>query len=434
MSSMRKGSRPNAAWLCMLMALLLVVLAPTALAQRKLTFGVNWWPEDATSRGFMPVVEAFKELHPDVEIEIMWVTALTQPWSPSTDRAITLWAAGMGPDVVLVATDVLGQHAFGGLLMPVDEYVAQSDVDPEDFVPGSWNEMFWDGSMYAMPLKVDPNFALVWNKDYAEQAGLPSDEGPATLSDFEDWFRRLTRVDATGQYTQLGAKPWDVYGNTNTMYTWGWTFGGEFYDPVEHRVTADHPANVQALTWVREYYQEYAPYAAQFEFPHKGEAMRFSVTETLTRWLDDFPDIPLGVGVQPFKEDGGPTNPSWVGGWAIGIMSGTDEPELAWKFVKFLSADPNGSAILSGPARWIPAYLKSDIIPVYLEDPYLDVYLRTAATAQFHRPVMPLSSDYGAALDRAFADVMNGVSQPRDALAFVTQLIQSELDLVMEAN
>lgn len=84
MSSMRKGSRPNAAWLRMLMALLLVVLAPTALAQRKLTFGVNWWPEDATSRGFMPVVEAFKELHPDVEIEIMWVTALTQPWSPST--------------------------------------------------------------------------------------------------------------------------------------------------------------------------------------------------------------------------------------------------------------------------------------------------------------------------------------------------------------
>ncbi len=163
--------------------------------------------------------------------------------------------------------------------------------------------------------------------------------------------------------------------------------------------------------------------------------MRFAVTETLTRWLDDHPDIPLGVGTQPYKEDGGPANPSWVGGWAIGIaigiMSGTKEPDLAWEFIKFLAADPQGSAILSGPARWIPAYLESEIIPQYLEDPYLQPYLRMAATAQFHRPVMPLSSDYGAALDRAFADVMNGVSQPQDALAFVTQLIQSELDIVL---
>lgn len=130
--------------------------------------------------------------------------------------------------------------------------------------------------------------------------------------------------------------------------------------------------------------------------------MRFAVTETLTRWLDDHPDIPLGVGTQPYKEDGGPANPSWVGGWAIGIaigiMSGTKEPDLAWEFIKFLAADPQGSAILSGPARWIPAYLESEIIPQYLEDPYLQPYLRMAATAQFHRPVMPLSSDYGDGL------------------------------------
>lgn len=178
MSLVHKMSRGNVVKLCLGLVLLAMASAPAALAQKKLTFGVNWWPEDATSRRFMPVVEAFKEQHPDVAVEILWVTALTQPWSASTDRAITLWASGMGPDVVLVATDVLGQHAFNGLLLPLDQYVASSDVNPDDFVPGSWNEMFWDGTMYALPLKVDPNFALVWNKDLVEQAGLPSDEGP----------------------------------------------------------------------------------------------------------------------------------------------------------------------------------------------------------------------------------------------------------------
>lgn len=410
------------------LALMMALWAHDALAQRKLTFGVNWNPGDDASAGFVPVVEAFQALHPDVEVEIVWVTALTQAGFASTERTITMWAAGVAPDVVMVATDVLGQHAFAGLLTPLDGFVAESGINPERFVPGSWNEMHWDGSMYAMPMKVDPNFALVWNKDYAAEVGLPAEDGPSTLSAYEEWFRRLTRVGPNGALERLGAKPWDVYGNTNTVYTWGWLFGGEFYDPINHQVTADHPNNVRALEWVRSYYREYGPSADQFAFPNDREGMRFAVTENLTAWLRIHTDIPLGVGMMPVNEDGGPANPAWVGGWALGIMSGADDPELAWEFVKFLTADVEGTAILSQPARWIPAYLDSEAIPEYLDDPYIRVYLQTATTAQFHRPVMPLSSDYGAALDRAFTEVMTGVRQPADALAFVTSTIQAELD------
>src|SRR5690606_10446899 len=98
------------------LTLVLVAMSPVTTAQRKLKFGVNWNPDDDASAGFLPVVRAFEELHPDVEIEMVWVTALTQAGWASTERTITMWAAGMAPDVVMVATDVLGQHAFAGLL------------------------------------------------------------------------------------------------------------------------------------------------------------------------------------------------------------------------------------------------------------------------------------------------------------------------------
>ena len=33
-----------------------------------------------------------------------------------------------------------------------------------------------------------------------------------------------------GHIERLGYIPWIVYGSSNSMFTWGWVFGGSFYD------------------------------------------------------------------------------------------------------------------------------------------------------------------------------------------------------------
>lgn len=106
-----------------------------------------------------------------------------------------------------------------------------------------------NGKVYAVTVQVDPNFPLVW-------------EG--------------------GMTTHLGAVPWDVYGGANTIFTWGWTFGGEFYDEENWKVTAAHLGNTEALEWIRGYYERYSSYAGQIgDFPNNTVAMRPAVSANL---------------------------------------------------------------------------------------------------------------------------------------------------------
>ena len=62
---------------------------------------------------------------------------------------------------------------------------------------------------------------------------------------------RLGQQSGDG-FSRVGFLPWA--GNSH-FYTWGWLFGGEFFDDRDNRCTANHPKNVEALTWVGSYAQ-----------------------------------------------------------------------------------------------------------------------------------------------------------------------------------
>lgn len=423
------------AWLGMstVVLLLAVVFALPVGAQTKLTVGVVWSAEGTESAGFIPAAEAFMELFPDVEIEFIWGTGLgDQITEAHTAKLLTMVAGGVAPDLVMVGGQNVPQYAVEGLLAPIDPFVQRDALDPSHFVPPAWNQTFWDGRQYAMTILVDPNFALVWKKDLFSEAGLPEDRGPATLSEWEEYFRRLTRIDGDGNVTQIAQRPWDVYGNANTVFTWGWIFGGEFYDYENQRVTAAHPQIVEAVEFLRDYYNRYNPHLiGGIAFPTIGEAMRFAVTSNLRQWRTQYPEIPLGAGLEPYKEGTGSENPSWIGGWAMGIMASSPNKDLAWEFLKFISATGEGTSAFAEPSGWIPAYLRSPIMEEYLQDPYLGVYLQIAQTARYVRPAMPVISKYMTELDLAFARVLNGEQQPIDALRFVEDLVQQEQDEVL---
>ena len=56
----------------------------------------------------------------------------------------------------------------------------------------------------------------------------------------------LTRFEGD-RLVRIGLVPWGVYGRANSLFTWGWAFGGEFYDAAQGRVTATDPDVVRAL-------------------------------------------------------------------------------------------------------------------------------------------------------------------------------------------
>ena len=56
---------------------------------------------------------------------------------------------------------------------------------------------------------------------------------------------------------RIGIIPWAQFGNANATFTWGWAFGGSFYDPKTEKITADNPGVVKAMEWMTGYAKKF---------------------------------------------------------------------------------------------------------------------------------------------------------------------------------
>lgn len=421
-----------------MMLCILVIGLPTGSVMAKTTVRIahRWGVDSHFAWGFDAAARGFEKRNSEIEVEI--------PYGYNDDKYIIEILGGTPPDIVLVYPPALVSWGVRGLLQPLDEFARRSNVTSSDFVPAAWPQHVWAGKLYAMPLQVDPNFALIWNKQLFAEGGLMPEQGPETLTDFEAYFKKLTRVDADGRMSQIGMVPWDVYGGANTVFTWGWIYGGSFYDYESNQVTAHDGPIVEALTYLRSFYERYnpeLPILSEGLPPNRGrfaagrDAMRFSVTGELFEYLERFPDLDIGIGKMFYQPESGVHNPAWLGGWSLGMPPGVRDPQVAWELMSYLTADREGTACFAEASGWMPFYVKS---PVYqskfARDPYWRVYMDIALTAESYRPAMPVIESYYNELDKAFPLMMSGEMQPRDALQQVSERVQLELDKVLQGK
>ncbi|HET7559713.1 MAG TPA: extracellular solute-binding protein, partial [Limnochordia bacterium] len=350
--------------------------------------------------------------------------------------------SGDPPDVIMVPPQSVSSWAYKGLLEPLDAYLTADGVKTSDFIPPAWAYGLWQGKTYAMTLETDPNFAMLWNKDLFSKRGLDPERGPKTLAEYETAFEKLTELDANGNAQTVGGEPWAVYGHNNTFITWSWIFGGKLYDPATGKITADDPRNVEALAFIHDYYKRYRSALAPSDFPgldagndlvtgNPRVGMTFSVTSNFLSLVKNHPDANIGIDYEPYIPGQSQPNPAWLGGWAVAIPKGAKNPKLSWQFIKQMTATAEGTQTFAEPSGWVPVYLPSPIFKKYLADPYMKVYAQIAQTAQHHTPSIPVYADYGTAADQAVADVLADKKLPKDALAFVDQVVQQKLDAAL---
>jgi multiple sugar transport system substrate-binding protein len=145
---------------------------------------------------------------------------------------------------------------------------------------------------------------------------------------------------------------WDnAWGQLNNLYTWGWAFGGAFYDVVSDTATLTDPQVVKALEWLADHYNRYVMTLAGKNpsfvrrFIDEDEVMITAHTEVIGEVLNFNPENKLTLGIMPHEAGVGPENPAWVGGWRIVLVEGSQYTEEAWKLIRFLAADPVGTGV-----------------------------------------------------------------------------------------
>jgi multiple sugar transport system substrate-binding protein len=381
--------------------------------------------------GYVDALAQFSKQNPTIQ------TQLTT--GPFPAKFLTLAAAGTPPDVLFVPSggSVLS-YASQQLLLPLDQYVQTAKISSADFYTPAWNENLYSGKVYAITNEVDPNFALVYNKALFQQLGIA--KPPATTQELDDANAKFYQSQG-GVIKRLGIlPPWLTYGTGNSLLTWFAVFGGGSLDPSDpKKLNVLQPADVTTMTWMKQYADHFGGYDSITKFIqswgpsliYKGYVSAFvngqvamgpMVSANYKSLLDAAKGgtydgqfalalMPAGPNVKP--------DPSWLGGWGLGIPNGSKKVDQAWQVLAWMNASPDGTDLWASLNNFLPGYKKSAFYGKNASNPLVTGYQDVLAGAHLVPPAL------GSAPGDPAGDLLNAVVQGKsDVNTALTQYQQ----------
>lgn len=393
-----------------------------------------WHPWGGTQKeNFEKVVKEFEKHHPEFDVRVVF----TPNDLSNNQKFFTSVAAKKPPDVCFVDGPQVAEWAEQGALAPLDDYLKREGITQDDYFAPCWAQNFYRDKVWALTYCADPNFGFVWNKKVFREAGLDPEKFPRTIEEMDEIAHKLTKFE-DGRMIQIGIIPWGQYGSANSMFTWGWVFGGEFYDPETGKITADDPKCVKALEWICSYGKKYdvnrvASLQQGFGSAEQNplyigklamSCLHIAGIEDIKRYA---PDLEYGITYIPAPPDG-EQHSSWVGGWCIAIPKGSRHPEEAWKFIRWMCADKEGTKIAAKTQDLFPGYRHSPYFEEIRQKPGYSQFLEVLEECRHQRPVMPAQAYYMGAIARAVDQALYGKKTPAQALKDAAAETQKELD------
>ena len=404
----------------------------------------------------------FEETHPQIACKMLYIPNDLS----NSQKFYTAVIGNCAPEVTFVDGPQVAEWAERGLLTPLDDLLREAGDDPkkleDEFFAPCWRQCVYQGKVYAITFCADPNFCFFWNKAALRQAvasgEIPAgvvdpEKPPATLEELDRWNDAVTKVRETGageQLERIGLVPWGVYGHANSIFTWGWAFGGEFYDAENDRITANHPKVVEALEWMARYARKYnhehiATLQSSFG---SAEQNPFIVGKQVLQLLhlSGIADMEqyaprLEYGLAPIPSPpGGEVDSSWVGGWTMAIPAGVTDPvrrKAALEYILWMCARPEGTTLAVRSSRNFPGWKPAPFFAEARKDPRFAMFIRILEKCKHQRPVMPAQAFYMDELSRAVDKYIRAEKKPdgapysaKELLDEATRRTQQHLDRI----
>jgi ABC-type glycerol-3-phosphate transport system substrate-binding protein len=199
-----------------------------------------------------------------------------------------------------------------------------SALNVDDFIPVAWQSFAWDNGQWALPVKMDL-MIISYDPEAFDKAGLAYPNENWTLDDLIDAGIKLTVRDAKGEVTDPGLVIYNIAPLFRSL------LGEAFYDASS---TPNNPKfdNAQLATLLEKW-------------------AKFNEDTKMTGPFNNYQAIPLRLD-QSFSlasnmSEGKPRRGALLPGGKAGVTaegfavsSGTQHPELAYEFAKFLVTEP----------------------------------------------------------------------------------------------
>ncbi len=212
-----------------------------------LTF-VNWSGE-AEKAAFDALIKRFTAENPDITIKTD-----TVPYDSIQTNLDSRFQAGSPPDLFRVSYIDIGQYTSQDVLLDVSGAFDQARID--EFEPGLWQSIVYDGKPYGVPHQIDTT-AILYRLDAFEAAKITdvptSVEEAWTWEEFADASRKLKAV-VKGKQTPF-IYDWQSAG----AYRWlSWLFqaGGRLLGDDLKAPAIDSPEGRKALEFTQSFFTE----------------------------------------------------------------------------------------------------------------------------------------------------------------------------------
>ena len=380
------------------------------------------------------VVDAFNKSHPTIRVRSLF----TPNDLSNNQKFFTAVAANKPPDATFVDGQQTAAWAEQGALESLDKWASRDGIKRADYFAPCWDQNTYKGHTWALTYCADPNFAFVWNKKMFREVGLDPEKPPRTIADVDRYNAIITKISG-GKIVRIGIIPWNQFGGANSIFTWGWVFGGDFYNPASRKITSDDPRVVKAMEWMVGYARKYGvsrvnAFTSGFGSREQNpfyigivamECLHISQIEDIAEYA---PNLDYGITYIPAPA-GGEQHSSWVGGWCLAIPKGSRHPRAAWEFIKWCCRDPKGTATVGKIQALFPGYRKSPYFDTIRHKEGYGQFVQILEECRHQRPVMPAQAFYMNSLNRAVDNAIYGKLTPRQALVAAAKETQAELNL-----
>lgn len=392
--------------------------------------------------GAGPALDALEEIaanynasnDKNVEVKVDFVASRESGNTNTMDKLMASVASGSPPEIALMDNFIVPSWAAQTALEPLDAKVADGGYSFDGIYEWLLAGSAYNGDHYSVPYNTDTR-ALFYNKDMFEAAGLDPDKGPATIGELEEMAEKLT-IKEGSTYKQVGFIPWQFAGRP--IYTWGWSFGGSFYDADQNVLTIDDPKIIEALEWEVAYSDkfggvEFVEFAsglgtgAEDPFVTGTLAMAVRGNFDIANIATYNPDLNYGIVPLPSKVEG--ENITWAGGWGFVIPRGAAHQEEALDFMMFCASDD--SQRLQGEKSTNLSVVQDVNEELWGDNPLYDAFMTTLPTARI-RPPVPVGQQLWDNLGTVLENALYKKGEPAQLLAELNESINAELDAFKE--
>lgn len=399
--------------------------ASASSGRTTITFSYLW--TGAEAKALQGIVADFNRSQN--QIEVVGVS------NPDAQKQLTSMSSASGSfDVSDNFGNAMGAWASKGILTPLNSFIASSGMSTKDFVKAAMQQVTYKGQVYALPIAVH-DFELLYNKTEFAAAGITSP--PVTMTQFATDIAKLTKVDSSGQITQLGLGNPDT---GTTITTLGYAFGGTWDGPHNDSPSPTDAGDVAALNfYVKNVVDKYGAsnvakftagwgpymtpqdpfYTGKVAMVIDGEWQPVGIKENAPNFKYGVTTIPYPAGDPKLKDTTQLTSST------LFIPANSQHKQQAFTFLKYLES-PSVMLKFALALGNLPARTSLLHNPAFNSIPNFSTWLKNLASPNVHALAsQPYSAEYATDLATALNSALLGSESPAAALKSVAQEAKS---------